>query len=80
MSFKDFFNTGRGLNEIPKYIDHDYLPFKPMENRSMQALEAKWTELELKVPSSKIKVLKEVVDDLVWSSGDQHFLKTLRTV
>ena len=36
----------RELNEMPRYIDHDYLDFKPVEDKAMQFLEAKWKELK----------------------------------
>ena len=45
--FKDWLAEKRELNEIPKYVDHDYIPFKPMKNKTLQFLEAKWDELKL---------------------------------
>ena len=45
----------RELNEMPKYIDHDYLGFEPIEDKSMQFLEAKWKEI--KTYSAKTKQL-----------------------
>jgi hypothetical protein len=33
------------LNEMPKYIDHDYLDFKPMESRSLSGLESSWEKI-----------------------------------
>ena len=44
------------IDEMPKYINHDYLPFTPMENRTMQALEAKWDEIKLIIASPMIKI------------------------
>lgn len=39
MSFREY------LNEMPKYIDHDYLGFKPMESRALSGLEKKWNKI-----------------------------------
>lgn len=47
----------RELNEMPKYINHDYLDFKPMDDKSMQLLEQKW--IQLKTYSAKTKAFEK---------------------
>ena len=54
-TFREWLAEQRELNEMPKYNDHDYLDFKPIDDKSMQFLEAKWKEL--KVYSAKTKQL-----------------------
>jgi len=39
-SFKEF------LNEMPKYTDHDYLGFKPVKDKRLSFLEAKWDKVK----------------------------------
>ena len=43
--FREWLEKQRELNEMPKYNDHDYLDFKPIEDKTIQFLEAKWKEL-----------------------------------
>lgn len=43
----------RELNEMPRYINHDYLGFEPIGDKTMQFLESKWKEL--KTYSAKTK-------------------------
>jgi hypothetical protein len=49
-TFKEFIQEKRKINEMPQYIDHDYLPFTPVEDRTMQVLEARFDELEFYSP------------------------------
>jgi len=48
MNFKEY------LNEMPQYVDHDYLDFKPIQDRPLQGLEKKWTRVD---PYSKSDVI-----------------------
>lgn len=57
--FREFLDKQRELNEMPKYIDHDYLDFKPMDDKSMKFLESQW--VELKCYSAKTKKLDDDV-------------------
>lgn len=50
MTFKNWLDEERSINEMPKYIDHDYIPFKPIEDRSMQVLESRFDELKVFIP------------------------------
>ena len=43
--FREWLGKQRELNEMPKYNDHHYLDFKPIEDKTIQFLEAKWKEL-----------------------------------
>lgn len=43
--YREWLEEQRELNEMPKYNDHDYLDFKPIEDKTMRFLEAKWKEI-----------------------------------
>lgn len=51
--FREWLEKQRELNEMPKYNDHDYLDFKPIEDKTMQFLEAKWKEIQTYSPKTK---------------------------
>lgn len=56
----------RELNEMPKYINHDYLDFKPMDFKSMKLLEEKWIQMKVQYPAQRIKQL--IPDALCFST------------
>jgi hypothetical protein len=41
------------LTEMPRYIDHEYLDFKPMKDLGMTGLEKTWQQLEVKFIGNK---------------------------
>ena len=51
--FREWLEKQRELNEMPKYNDHDYLDFKPIEDKTMRFLEAKWKEIQTYSPKTK---------------------------
>ena len=51
--FREWLAEQRELNEMPKYNDHDYLDFKPIEDKTMRFLEAKWKEIQTYSPKTK---------------------------
>lgn len=46
-TFREWLDRKRELNEMPKYIDHDYLDFEPIDDKTMQFLEKQWKSLKL---------------------------------
>jgi hypothetical protein len=60
-TFREWLDRKRELNEMPKYIDHDYLDFEPIDDKTMQFLEKQWKLIKPHFPSSKIKnILNDV--------------------
>lgn len=59
----------RELNEMPRYIDHDYLDFKPMDYKSMKFLEDRWKKYDVVYPSSRVKQL--IPDALCFSTNSK---------
>lgn len=60
-TFREWLERNRELNEMPRYIDHNYLDFEPMDYKSMQFLEKQWKLIKPYFPSTKIKnILNDV--------------------
>jgi len=59
-TFKEFINEQRKINEMPQYIDHDYLPFEPISNRSMQMIENRFEEIAFNIPNESFNVPKDL--------------------
>lgn len=51
--FRDYIDKQRELSEMPKYKDHDYLDFEPIDDKSMSFLESQWVELKCYSAKSK---------------------------